>query len=260
VIVELIGCAGAGKSTLARMLCEHGVAGGRAVAMPDLVLDRPGLRRITHPTAVNLAQDLSALPFLLAGGRRHGAFVRFAAGALVRHAPSAFHKANGVRSIVRRVGMYELARRRAASRVVLADEGTVLTAYHVFVLAALEFGPDELERFAHLVPLPDRIVYVRAPVASLVGRAATRGEGRRQLPPLEIDRVEATIRRTVDLFDLLVTAAPLRDRVLIVDNDDGDDIRRRRLVAAIAARLEAEAPGATAVDHESLRLRAEPRS
>jgi thymidylate kinase len=156
--------------------------------------------------------------------------------------------------------MYELARRRAASRVVLADEGTVLTAYHVFVLAALEFGPDELERFARLVPLPDRIVYVRAPVAALVERAATRDEGRRQLPPGEIDRVEATIRRTVDLFDLLVTAAPIRDRVLVVDNDDGDDIRRRRLVAAIAARLEAEAPGTPASDHESLRLPAEPRS
>jgi hypothetical protein len=260
MIVELIGCAGAGKSTLARMLCEHGVGGTPAVALPDLVRDRPGLRRLTHPTAVNLLQDVTAVPYFLAGLRRQRAFAGYAAGTLLRHAPSPFHKLNGVRSIVRRVGMYELARRRAASRVVVSDEGTVLTAYHVFVMAARELGPAELERFASLVPLPDRIVYVRAPVETLVGRATTRAESRRQLPPGEPERIEATIRRTVDVFDLLVTAQSIRDRVLVVENDDHEDGLPRRLVAALAARLEAETPAPAAHDLESAPAPAEGRT
>ena len=44
MIVELIGCDGAGKTTLGRMLAEPRVLGARAVVMADLVLDRPGLR------------------------------------------------------------------------------------------------------------------------------------------------------------------------------------------------------------------------
>jgi thymidylate kinase len=134
--------------------------------------------------------------------------------------------------------MYELAVRRASNRIVLSDEGTVLSVYH-FALTDRGFDPSELEDFARLVPLPDTIVYVKAPVAALVRRAASRPVQRRQHVGKGQDHVERTIRRTSEVFDLVATAASLRERVIVVENDDSDPARRQQLVEEIAGRLQA---------------------
>lgn len=254
MIVEFIGCDGAGKTTLSRMLCERGIPGSRVVAMPDLLRDRAGLRRITHRTAVNVVQDVGGFPFFVRGFRRHREYIAFARRMLARHEPSALDRLNSMRGIVRRVGMYELATRRASDRIVLSDEGTVLSAYHL-ALTDAAVDPSELDEFARLVPRPDLIVYVTAPVASLVRRAASRPVRRRQHVGKDRDQVERTIRRTGDVFDLLAAAPPLRDRVLVVQNDDGDPAQRQRLVDEIA-RLVPSSPAADAVaDSPSIHLR-----
>jgi thymidylate kinase len=236
MIVEFIGCDGAGKTTLSRMLCERGIPGSRVVAMPDLVRDRVGLRRITNRTAVNLVQDIGGFPSFVSGYRTHREYIAFARRMLARHEPSALHRINSLRGIVRRVGMYELATRRASDRIVLSDEGTVLSAYHL-ALTDVPFDSSELEEFARLVPRPDVIVYVRAPVASLVRRAASRPVRRRQHVGKARDQVERTIRRTTDVFDLLAAAPPLRDRVIVVENADRDPAQQQRLVDELAGRL-----------------------
>jgi hypothetical protein len=239
MIVEFIGCAGAGKTTLRRIMCENGSAGNRLVAMADLLLDRAVLCRITHPTAVNVVQEIGGLPFFVGAWRREHDYVGFASRMLARHAPSTFHKLNGMRGVVRKVGMYHLARARAPDRIVLSDEGTVLTAYDLFVTTDVDFGGPELEQFARLVPLPDAIVYVKAPIASLVERATSRPDPRRQHVGKQAAAVERNIRRTVELFDRLVTTAPLKGRVVVVDNDDSGPARRQRLAADIEASLRA---------------------
>lgn len=249
MIVEFIGCDGAGKTTLSQMLRERGIVGSHVAAMPDLLLDRVGLRRITHPTAINVVQEVGGLPFLLRGHTRQREFVSFARRMLNRYAPSTYDRLNGMRGIVRRVGMYELARSRASNRVILSDEGTVLTAY-VFALTDVELDPSDVERFVWLVPRPDAIVYVKAPVASLVRRAMSRPTRRRQHAGKDQAHVERTIRRTVDVFDRVAEAVPLRDRVLVVENDDGDPIRMRRLVEYIATELHVS-PASADVDRTS---------
>lgn len=237
MIVEFIGCDGAGKTTLAQMVRDQGVWGERAVSMPDLVLDRTVLRQVTHPTAVNVVQEACSLPVLLSSWNRHRAFLDFGVRTFGRYATSTFDRLNGMRGLARRVGMYELARRRAPNRVVLSDEGTVLTAYH-FALSEVDLDPRDVARFASLVPRPDWIVHVKAPVPALVRRAASRLDRRRQHVGRSPDRIERTIRRTVDVFDLVAAAPPLRDRVIVVENDDGDPSLRRELVDALAGRLQ----------------------
>ena len=190
-----------------------------AVALPDLVLDRTGLRHVTHPTAVNVVQEACSLPVLLSSWSHHRAFLDFGVRTLGRYAPSTFERVNGLRGLARRVGMYELARRRAPNRVVLSDEGTVLAAYH-FALSDVELDPRDLARFASLVPRPDWIVHVKAPVPVLVRRAVSRPDRRRQHLGRSRERIERTIRRTVDVFDL-VAAAPAATR-------PGDRRRERR--------------------------------
>ena len=145
-----------------------------------------------------------------------------------RYAPSAYHRLNGMRGIVRRVGMYELARSVAADRIVLSDEGTVLSAY-LFALTDVELDRSHVARFTELVPRRT-IVYVRAPIEALVERALATGPrpARREVRR----EVERTIARTVGVFDLVAESSPLRDRVLVVENDDDRAARRRHRVRA----------------------------
>jgi len=244
VIVEFIGCDGAGKTTLSRMLGAPGLLEGTSVAMADLVLGRRGLRRITHPTAMNVAQEVGSLPFLLRARRRRRAYLAFARQMHTRYAPTTYDRLNGMRGIARRVGMYELAKSRAPDRIVLSDEGTVLSAY-LFALSDIELDRADLERFAELVPPPDKIVYVKASIRSLVRRATSRPDQRRQHAGRSRNEVERTIRRTVEVFDLVVDAFPLRDSVLVVENDGDDTDSVRRLVVELAfeLRVSAEASG-----------------
>jgi thymidylate kinase len=259
VIVELIGCDGAGKTTLGGLLAEPGfLGGGRAVAMADLVLDHPGLRRITHATARNVVQELGGLPFLLRAYPGRRAYLAFARHMHARYAPSAYHRLNGMRGIARRVGMHELARTRAADRVVLSDEGTVLSAY-LFALTDVTLDRSDVERFAELVPPPDRIVYVKAPIEALVQRALTRRDRRPQHARKSRSEVERTIRRTVDVFDIVAGAPPLRDRVLVVEND-GDHDHLERLCTELASELRAWASPSPAGAHARVHgVHVEPR-
>lgn len=232
MIVEFIGASGAGKSTLARALAGRHAPSGDVTMAWDLVLDRPGLRRIIHPTARNLVAEVATLPAVLKAWPRNRDFTAFARELLRDHARSTFEQLNYQRSILRKVGMHELARRRGA-RVVLADEGTVLSAYYLFVYVRSQFREEDLDRFAGLVPLPDRIVYVKAPLESLIERAMIRADRRRELASVDRTEVALWIGRAVEVFDYLATISPIRDRILTIDNVDGSMADREHLVERI---------------------------
>ncbi len=238
MIVELIGCAGAGKTTLRRLLCEEGLRGKTVVAMPDLVRARPFVRHIEHPTAVNVMQEMAGLPYFVGSWKKEREFVALARELLGRSSVSTFDRLNGLRGIVRKLGMYELATKRARGTLVISDEGTVLSAYNLLVASNLELDPFQVERFLGVVPLPERIVYVKAPLATLVERATTRPDPRRQHIGRARSEIERDIRRTVELFDLVAASSRLEGRVLVVENDDAVVTERRRLVTTIGNWLE----------------------
>ncbi len=220
MIVELIGCSGAGKTTLARAVRERAGSERSVRLAVDLVVDRPGRRWIGNPHAINLVADVVTLPPFLRAWGRNREFVGFALDRLKRHAPSLFAKLNYSVNVVRRIGMHELARRQEAGATILADEGTVLMAYQLFVYNAAPLDPVDIERFADLVPMPDRIVYVRAPIDILVDRAMSRRDGRRELATDDRAQVERWMVRAGDVFEAVAAAPPIRDRLLIVDNAD----------------------------------------
>lgn len=234
MIVEFIGASGAGKSTLAHDLAARPSDSGDMAMEWDLFLDRPGLRRIVHPTARNVIAEVATLPALIRAWPRNREFISFGWRLLTERSRSRFEQLNYQRSILRKIGMYELARSEGrTSSVVLADEGTLLIAYYLFVYSLSPVEKAELDRFASLVPLPDRIVYVRAPLESLIERAVTRADRRRELASIERTEIAHWIARAVEVFDYLATISPIRDRILTVDNVDDSGVNRERLVDLI---------------------------
>lgn len=238
MIVELIGCAGAGKTTLRKSLCACGITGAPVVAMPDLVLDKPLLSRIAHPTAMNVVQEIASFPFFLAAWRRERDFIAFARRMFSHPGVTTYDKLNGLRGIVRKLGMYHLAAARAPRAIVLSEEGTLLSAYNLFVSTGDELSPHEIETFARLVAMPDRVVYVKAPVRTLVERALTRPDTRRQHRGKHVVDIERDIQRTVELFDLIAATASVRDRITVVDNSDADEAGKQIIAEDIARWLE----------------------
>lgn len=240
MIVELIGPSGAGKSTLLHAVADAIGPTRRVVPWTALVTDRPGRRGIRDPHAVNLLADASALLPFLGSLPRHAAFVRFAFGRLARHAPSMFAMANYARNIVRKVGVFELARRADPATIHLFDEGPILSAYQLFVYSRAPAAPTDLARFARLAPLPDLVVHVRAPLERLVRRAGARADPRRELAGTDDRSLRQRLVRATELFDALAELEPIRDRTVTVQLADD----RAATLAAAVDRVRSALPSA----------------
>lgn len=233
MIIEFVGASGSGKTSLARQVARLLGDSHDAVIASDLVLSHPYLRKIATPTARNVIADLSALIEMLRLNGEHRTFLAYALRRLKRHRPKTLQTLNYVRSIVRRLGVDGIAQRRGRGMVVLADEGIVLASYLLFVYGNTRFDEDDLAEFAGLAPLPDGIVHVKAPLELLVSRTFSRVDPPRELRGHDKETVTRLLGSAVDMFEGLVATAPLRDRVLEVENLGGA-ARQQGLAARIA--------------------------
>jgi thymidylate kinase len=235
MIVEFAGCTGAGKTTLAREVHRRLAKHGPVTTSYELAAGPVGLGQATNPTLRNLVQDLVGLPFFLGGLVRHRAFVGYALKALGRQSSSLFLTANYVRSIARKIGMYEIGRRSPQDRIILVDEGTVLSAHLLFVFGRHEPSQEEIEAFASLVPLPDLVICVEAPLECLVQRSLQRSDAPREMKAKDEPEVEAYLKCAAGLFDRLTRTGPIRDRVLVASNPTAAEDERHKLAEWIAA-------------------------
>lgn len=221
MIVEFIGASGSGKSSLAREVARLLRETHEAVIASDLVLRQLHLEKITSPTSRNVVADFRALVEMLRLNGGHRTFLAYALRKLKQHRPKSFQTLNYVRSVVRRLGVDGIARRRGRTMVVLADEGIVLAAYFLFVYGNSGFDQDDLSEFAGMAPLPDRIVHVKAPLTTLVRRTFSRVDPPQELRGRDEETVTRLLGSAADMFAGLVQTAPLRDRVLEVENVGG---------------------------------------
>jgi thymidylate kinase len=233
VIIEIVGPTGAGKSTLARLLSDA-LGGPQAAPLAsDLVLRSPVLRRLGNAQVANLVQDARGLPHLARTLPAHADLLRLSATMLRRHAPTRLDLVLNARSVLRRLGMYELARSKSGGRPVILDEGPLLIAYHLFVYSTADPRHAPLDAFAAALPRSDLVVYLRSPLPVLVARAFSRPDRRRQLAKLTAAETEAPLRRARDVFDRLTAMTPLAERTVVLDNDSDDP----RALLALARQL-----------------------
>jgi len=234
MIIEFIGSTGTGKTTLISQVHRRLAKTAKATTCYDLVAAPLGLGGVTHPIARTLIQDLVGLPFFFRSLYEHRAFIRFALKTLARHERYTAFTANYLRSIVRRIGTYEIIKRCKRDRIVLVDEGTVMSAQLLFVYTSTIYSQDDIEKFASLVPLPDLLVYLRAPVETLVQRSLQRTDVREMRSKNQM-LVEKYISRAEEMFDRLTEKKGIRDRMVIVANADSTEGERSAVADRIAS-------------------------
>jgi len=98
------------------------------------------------------------------------------------------------------------------------------------------------------VPLPDRIIYVTAPVGVLVERSMRRRDRRRELATADRAEVERWTARAAEVFDRVLSAPRLRARTLVVDNSDDSAEGREAAVDRIMTFIHGRTPGDDAPD------------
>lgn len=234
MIVEFVGSTGAGKTTLITAV-HRKLAGTAEVATAfELVAMPLGLDRTTHPTAQNLIQEVAGLPFFARSLLRYRAFLLFIVKMLARHGKITWFTLHYLRSLERTLGVYEFIRHYGQERIVLVDEGTLIPAHNVFVYTAAHYTAAEIAQFARLAPLPDVVVYIKAPVESLIRRTLQRADPPRELRSRNPVLVETYLKRATALFEQLVSTENLRNRVLVVENPEASEQARNITAEQIA--------------------------
>lgn len=144
---------------------------------------------------------------------------------------------------MRKIGTYEIVKRFNHNRIILVDEGTVLSAHLLFVYTSAVYSQEDIEKFASLVPLPELVVYVQAPVDSLVQRTLRRSGTPRELRSKNQILVEKYVSRASEMFDRLTETKRIRDRVLIVVNPDSAEGERHPAADSVATFILNYEPG-----------------
>src|SRR5205823_5433711 len=103
-------------------------------------------------------------------------------------------------------------------KAVLVDEGTIHSAHYVLVHVNHPPRREDVEAFCRLVPMPDLVVHVVAPLETVLARTFARSD-----PPLRRrskEEMERFIRHAYTMFDLLMSQDTLSRKTLRVECDD----------------------------------------
>jgi thymidylate kinase len=233
MIIEFIGSTGAGKTTLISHLKKRLARRAEVATAFDLVAASVGLQAVANPTAQNLIQELIAFPFFIRSLLRHKAFVIFALKMLARQGKFTFFTLNNLRSLERKLGVYEMIRKYKHDQIILVDEGTILLAHNLFVYTDTHYNSEEIDQFATMVPLPDIVVYIKVPVDHLIQRTLQRTDPPREIKSKDRTLIEQYINRAVTMFDYLVGTDNIRNRALIIENPEATDKRYDSVVNRI---------------------------
>lgn len=218
-LIELIGCTGAGKSTLAaQLLAAYRQRGEEAWLGYDFVLRQVRLEWVRRRAIRGLLVNALALLACLATSPRNLALLRFVLGSVARLPVGLGEKLYIGRDALKNIGIDQIIRRRASGRqIILLDEGGLHIAHYLFVNMAGEPDPAQVAAFAKLAPLPDLAVYLRQAEPLLVERTLRRGHKR--IPGGSPASVSRFIGRAVAVFDTLAAQPRLADRMLTVGGE-----------------------------------------
>lgn len=216
--IELIGSTSAGKTTLAKKMVEVGKKKGLDVFLSDdFMLQWAHLSWVRNEFIRRRLIELISIAIGLTCLNRYGDFFRFVLHEGKYTPGSWFYKINRIRNVIRKIGIFEfISRRSEAQQIVLADnEGILQGVHNLFVHQNSQADLNKISRYVELVPMPDVVLYLQQREDVLVSR--TLGRGHARVAEDSPDKVVHFIRQAVAVFDELVNAPKIQERLLIVD-------------------------------------------
>jgi hypothetical protein len=218
MLIEFIGSTGAGKTTLANdVIGECREQGVDILLDADFVLKQIRLNWIKSKFARTLCVDLISSFACLATWRNNFEFYAFASRVIRRLPVAWLEKLNLARNVLKKIGIYEIVRRRGSDRqFVLVDEGTLHAAHNLFVHVSVRTNAGDLATFVRLVPLPDAAICIAQSESVLIEIAMERGHKR--IPDRSYANTELFVKRASDTFDKLVRQLVLEKRMMTLDN------------------------------------------
>ena len=230
MIIEFVGCTGAGKATLARVVsrrlqaCGCRVQGRWHTGSSTLVTVRNAL--LTPVALLRLVRDRS----------RYGACLKAMLRALRWREASPLWSIARASATVRALGHNARYLRAPSNEVNIVDEGVLGTAHLAFwgdTFPSLEL----LDDFLTVVPLADVVVWVDAPLEALEQRAQTRPDLLRELRGRPPAQVRARLANLQAVFRALAQAPPVAARLVPAWNPQASPEGRAALAEDLTEEL-----------------------
>ena len=219
MIVEFIGSTGSGKTTLINDVRQRLEKTGRVTTSADLATSLLGFKNVTNLTLQNLEQEFISLPIFIGRLSKYHEYLRQTIKLFWRNTGFSMQTIHNLRSLERKIGMYEITKFFGKDQIILVDEGPIL-ALHMFVSAKNAYTLAEIARFTDLLPLPDLVIYIRASVETLIERTVRRTDPAREVDLKNPAQLDAYFKNAVAMFDQLTEAENIRNRLLVVENLD----------------------------------------
>ncbi len=214
--IELIGCTSAGKSTLAKKMLTVARQSGIDLQFGDDFVIQQIIKREIHNRILRVfVVDIASFSYCLLSWRQHYKYYFYAFQTIYNLQIKLLKKLNLARNIFKKIGIYEIIRRRAShNQNVLVDEGTLHAAHNLFVSAAEIQNTYDISQFTRLTPFPDITVYLRQDKSALIYRTIKRRHKR--IPDNSRRSVERFVNRAVAIFDELAQQPEVNKRLITI--------------------------------------------
>lgn len=219
--VELVGCTGAGKSTIAEQFVRTANARGTALQTADAAALHPlrlsWMDRVRFGRHIrNAAIHLSAVVGSLFGCRGNIQAAVFAWRQLNSTSIPRWRKYNQLRKVLKQLGRFRWIQRRSMTGFVLVDEGTVHAAHNLFVHRGHAVDRRQVFQFADEVPLPDLLIYLREDESTLIERTMRRGHPR--VDCTDPAAVKDFVRNAMETFELLTAHDRIKPHTIVLQD------------------------------------------
>ncbi len=234
MLIEFVGCSGAGKTTFATAVRAALLERGCKVAYsPELIAQITKSAWMRNERFRNVLISVWLLPWFWKSRGVHRSFYDFAFSVIRRDAEDVWDWSSRTRSLIRQACTFEVLRRfESQYDFVLVDECTLSSAHNLFAHVNTPPRHDEIRQFATLVPMPDMVVHVDTDTQRAMQRTLGRPD-----PPIrqgyENNRFERFIQHGQQICEYLTHCPELSHRVVTVKNNSDD----REAITECAGRL-----------------------
>ncbi len=221
MMVEFIGCSGAGKTIVCKYVHDILAKTEYEVCTPlEIALGKSIADRVHSEHSQNAILDLVALPYFVFKIHKFSPFFLFCLKLIKANSRSWRQTMLLTRSVVRKLGLFIfLSQRKFEEKIVLIDEGTFHIAHVIFVNGRGVFSDNAIIRFKQMVPKPDLIVFVQAPLRAVIERTEQRTD--KPIRGVDSQQLKKFLVKADRLFENLQKGSLARQDMIFVNNCGG---------------------------------------